>query len=54
MWRERAERDSPSPKNWMGAYLPVVAITGNLRLVTLDKDFRNFESAGLDLLLLSK
>lgn len=28
------------------------AITGGLRLVTLDKDFRNYESAGLDLLLL--
>lgn len=28
------------------------AITSGLRLVTLDKDFRNYESAGLDLLLL--
>lgn len=52
VWRRLAERDSPSPKVWMDAYLAAFAITGGMRLVTLDKDFRNYESAGLDLLLL--
>jgi predicted nucleic acid-binding protein len=36
----------------MDAYLAAFAITGGLRLVTLDKDFRNYESTGVDLLLL--
>jgi predicted nucleic acid-binding protein len=35
-------------------FLAAFAITGGLRMVTLDKDLRNFESHGLDLLLLSK
>jgi predicted nucleic acid-binding protein len=38
----------------MDAYLAAFAIAGGLRMVSLDKDFRNFESHGLDLLLLSK
>ena len=52
VWRHLAERDSPSPKVWMDAYLAAFALTGGLRLVTLDKDFRNYVPAGLDLLLL--
>jgi len=52
VWRRLAERDSPCPKVWMDAYLAAFAITDGLRLVTLDKDFRNYESDGLDLLLL--
>ncbi len=54
VWRQLADRDAASPKLWMDAYLAAFAITGGLRMVTLDKDFRNFESHGLDLLLLSK
>ena len=53
-WRQLADGDASSPKLWMDAYLAAFAITGGLRMVTLDKDFRNFESLGLDLLLLSK
>ena len=52
VWRQLAERESPSPKVWMEAYLAAFAITGSLRLVTLDKDFRNHVPSGLDLLLL--
>ena len=37
----------------MDAYLAAFAISGGMHLVTLDKDFRSFESMGLDLLLLS-
>lgn len=52
VWRHLAEIDTPSPKVWMDAYLAAFAIAAGMRLVTLDKDFRNFEPAGLDLLLL--
>jgi toxin-antitoxin system PIN domain toxin len=52
VFRELAVRDPPSPKVWMDAYLAAFAITGGLRLVTFDRDFRNFEPSGLDLLLL--
>lgn len=54
VWHQLADGDASSPKLWMDAYLAAFAITGGLRMVTLDKDFRNFESHGLDLLLLSK
>ena len=53
VWRQLSETRTVSPKVWMDAYLAAFAITGSMRLVTLDKDFRNFESQGLDLLLLS-
>ena len=52
-WRQLSEADNSSPKVWMDAYLAAFAITAGMRLVTLDKDFRNFTSHGLDLLLLS-
>ena len=52
VWRQLAESDVSSPKLWMDAYLAAFAIAGGLRMVTLDKDFLNFESHGLDLLLL--
>ncbi len=54
VWRQLADGDAASPKRWMDAYLAAFAITGGLRMVTLDKDFLNFESHGLDLLLLGK
>ena len=53
VWRQMADGTIASPKLWMDAYLAAFAIAGGLRMVTLDKDFRNFESHGLDLLLLS-
>lgn len=52
-WRGLADLDSPSPKRWMDAYLAAFALGARLRLVTFDRAFRQFESAGLDLLLLS-
>ncbi len=54
VWRQLADGNASSPKLWMDAYLAAFAITGGLRMVTLDKDFRNFEPHGLDLLLLAK
>jgi predicted nucleic acid-binding protein len=37
----------------MDAYLAAFAICGGMRLVTLNKDLKNFEPMGLDLLLLT-
>jgi toxin-antitoxin system PIN domain toxin len=54
VWRQLADGDISSPKRWMDAYLAAFAITGGLRMVTLDKDFLNFESHDLDLLMLGK
>jgi toxin-antitoxin system PIN domain toxin len=53
VWRQLSSVETPSPKVWMDAYLAAFAISGGMRLVTLDRDFRNFESMGLDLLLLA-
>jgi predicted nucleic acid-binding protein len=53
VWRQLAETETASPKLWMDAYLAAFAITGGLRLVTFDKDFRKFENQGLDWLLLT-
>jgi uncharacterized protein len=52
-WRELAGPDTPTPKQWMDAYLAAFAIRGGQRLVTFDRAYRQFEMAGLDLLLLS-
>lgn len=52
LWHGIASVDTASPKVWMDAYLAAFAITGNLRFVTLDKDFKNFEKHGLQLQLL--
>ena len=52
-WRSLATLDTASPKVWMDAYLAAFAIQGGLRMVTLDKDFKNFVAQGLDLELLS-
>lgn len=52
LWLGLANRNTASPKLWMGAYLAAFAISGNLRFVTTDKAFRQFEQQGLDLQLL--
>lgn len=53
VWRNLSETQTSSPKVWMDAYLAAFAISGGMRLATLDKDFRNFEAKDLDLLVLS-
>ena len=52
LWYRLGVRDSASPKRWMDAYLAAFAIAGDLRLVTSDRDFVDFESDGLKLDLL--
>ena len=51
-WRQLAARDTASPKVWMDAYLAAFAMAGGLRLVTLDRDFKQFAPQGLNLLFL--
>jgi toxin-antitoxin system PIN domain toxin len=53
-WLELAGLRSASPKVWMDAYLAAFAILHDMELVTLDRDFRNFEKDGLKLRLLSE
>lgn len=53
LWHRLAARKSASPKVWMDAYLAAFAITGGLRMVTLDHDFYSYEKQGLDLLLIN-
>lgn len=52
LWHQMATPNTPSPKVWMDAYLAAFAITGGLNFVTLDGDFKNFETHGLQLVLL--
>ncbi len=52
-WPCLADKESPSPKLWMDAYLAALAIAGSMKLVTFDRGFRSFEVDGLDLLLLA-
>lgn len=52
-WRQLADLNSASPKVWMDAYLAAFAIQSSLRMITIDKNFRNFEPQGLDLSLLA-
>ena len=49
LWQRLAARDTASPKLWMDAYLAGFAISGGLRLISLDQDFKNFVPHGLDL-----
>ena len=53
IWLKLSETHTPSPKIWMDAYLAAFAISGGIRLVTLNKDFKNFEPMGLNVLLLT-
>ena len=54
LWHAISALDSASPKVWMDAYLAAFAISGGLRMLTLDQDFRNFLPRGLDLALLQQ
>ena len=53
LWHRLAALDTASPKIWMDAYLAAFAISGDLPLVTLDRDFKSFEKDGLQLRLLT-
>ncbi len=53
VWCQLAGADTASPKVWMDAYLAAFAIAGGLKLVSLDRDFKNFVPYGLDLVMLN-
>ncbi len=53
LWHRLASLDTASPTVWMDAYLSAFAIAAGLRMITLDRDFKNFVAHGLDLELLS-
>ena len=54
LWHGLSALNSASPKVCMDAYLAAFAISGGLRMLTLDQDFRNFVPRGLDLALLQQ
>jgi uncharacterized protein len=47
LWHRLASSKLASPKVWMDAYLAAFAVCGELRLCSLDQDFKNFKSQGL-------
>ncbi len=49
LWHRLASRGTASPKVWMDAYLAAFAIAGNLTMISLDSDMKQFEYAGLNL-----
>ncbi len=53
LWHKLAAFNTPSPKVGMDAYLSAFAITGQLRFVTTDKDFKQFVKHGLQLELIT-
>ncbi len=53
LWITLSDRQTASPKVWMDAYLAAFAISANLRFVTFDRDFLQFQSHGLNLQLLA-
>lgn len=52
LWHRLASHNTASPKVWMDAYLAAFAISGGLRMVSLDQDFKNFVRNGLKLALI--
>jgi toxin-antitoxin system PIN domain toxin len=52
LWHRLARRPTASPKLWMDAYLAAFAITAGLALISLDRDFAQYERDGLKLQLL--
>lgn len=53
LWHRLAGLPQAAPKVWMDAYLAAFAIAGNLTMITLDSDLKQYEPAGLQLQLLS-
>lgn len=51
-WCRLSAIKSASPKVWMDAYLAAFAISNSMTFVSFDRDFKRFESDGLQLRLL--
>lgn len=52
-WVQLGSIHKAAPKLWMDAYLAAMAMQGGWTLLSLDRDFLQFESQGLELSLLS-
>jgi uncharacterized protein len=52
LWRQLADRPTPSPNIWMDAYLAAFAISLAAEMVTFDRGFQYYERSGLTLQLL--
>jgi toxin-antitoxin system PIN domain toxin len=52
-WLDFAKLSSSSPKRWMDAYLAAFARLAGMRLVTLDRGFRQYRKAGVQVLELA-
>ena len=52
LWHRLASHNTASPKVWIDAYLAAFAISGGLRMVSLDQDFKNYVRNGLKLVLI--
>ena len=48
-WARLGSMDKAAPKLWMDAYLAALAIAGGWPLLTLDRDFQQFQAQGLRL-----
>ena len=53
LWLALARGGQASPKVWMDAYLAALAITQDMKLITFDQGFRNYQDSGLNILLLT-
>ncbi|TLD68367.1 hypothetical protein FEM03_22960 [Phragmitibacter flavus] len=53
LWLQLSDRETPSPKVWMDAWLAAFAICSRMRLVTFDQGFERYRPNGLDLLILT-
>ena len=49
LWQKLSSSPFPSPKIWMDAYIAAISIQAKLPLVTFDKGFQAYTSAGLQL-----
>jgi predicted nucleic acid-binding protein len=53
LWLKLGALNRTAPKVWMDAYLAAFAITLDVKLVTLDSDFKTYVANGLNLRLLA-
>ena len=52
LWLQLADRNKAAPKVWMDAYLAAVSISGGFDFVTSDRDFQQFTTGGISLVLI--
>jgi len=53
LWPTLADRETPSPKIWIDAWLAAFVIRSRMRLVSFERGFESSRAEGLDLLVLN-